>query len=141
MNIPIQDVLNVSDSEAESVLNVIKAIVPDINKGTELVVQKKDVFAQLHNIFSIEGLFVVPDFVGYTIIRLISAQIEGLHAGVSTLGNILIQLSPVCNKHVLFYGWHKLRLVPPTQPKHKEEATNLKSQVDAQFQQTLKAYS
>ena len=70
---------------------------PDINKGSELVIQKKDVFAQLQNIFSIEGLFVVPDFVGYTIIRLISAQIEGLHGRVLTLANIMIQLSPVCN--------------------------------------------
>lgn len=96
-NIPFQDVLSVSDSEAESVLNIIKGIVPNINKGSELVVQKKDVFAQLHNIFSIEGLFAVPDFVGYTIIRLISAQIEGLHGRVLTLANILIQLSPVCS--------------------------------------------
>lgn len=96
-NIPFQDVLNIADSEAESVLNLIKGIVPDINKGSELVIQKKDVFAQLQNIFSIEGLFVVPDFVGYTIIRLISAQIEGLHGRVLTLANIMIQLSPVCN--------------------------------------------
>jgi hypothetical protein len=64
--------------------------VPDINKGSELVVQKKDVFAQLHNIFSIEGLFSVPNFVGYTIIRLISTQIEGLHSHVLTLANIMI---------------------------------------------------
>ncbi|KAF8735325.1 hypothetical protein AX14_002256 [Amanita brunnescens Koide BX004] len=115
-----KDILNVSDSDAESILDLIKGIVPDINKGIELIIQKKDVFAQLHNVFSIEGLFSVPDIVGYTIIRLISAQVEGLHGRILTLGDILIQLSP---------------------PKYKEEATNIKSQLDAQFQQTLEVYS
>ncbi|KAF8348696.1 hypothetical protein F5887DRAFT_951462 [Amanita rubescens] len=115
-----KDIVNVSDSEAESALGIIKDLIPDMAKVSELLVKKKDAFAQLPNAFSIEGLFVIPTAVGGTITLLFRAQIEGLHTRVMTVANKMHQLAP---------------------PSHKEEATSIKTQIDGYFQQALKAYS
>jgi hypothetical protein len=98
-----QDISNVSDSDADNILRVIKGIIPDIAKISEVGIQKKDAFAQLPNAFSIEGLFVVPSSVGGTLIRLIGAQLEGVHARVTIIANILIQLAPVGS--LAFRSW------------------------------------
>ncbi|KAF8348693.1 hypothetical protein F5887DRAFT_951441 [Amanita rubescens] len=111
-------VQDVSDSDAEFIIGQVKAILPDIYKGTDLVIQKKDVFAQLPNVFPLEGLFA-PAVQG-TVIFLVRAQIEGLHARAMTLANIAITLSP---------------------PKYKEEALNLKAQADTKIQTAIKVYA
>ncbi|KAF8348695.1 hypothetical protein F5887DRAFT_915090 [Amanita rubescens] len=116
----VTDIQSVSDSDAESVIAIIKGIVPDIAKTSETAVQKKDAIAQLPSAFSIEGLFTVPAVVGGTIIWLIRTQIDGLRGRVLALANIMIQLSP---------------------PKYKEEGTSIRAQIDALFQQALDAYS
>ncbi|KAF8735331.1 hypothetical protein AX14_002262 [Amanita brunnescens Koide BX004] len=115
-----KDISNVSDSDADNILRVIKGIIPDIAKISEVGIQKKDAFAQLPNAFSIEGLFVVPSSVGGTLIRLIGAQLEGVHARVTIIANILIQLAP---------------------PNYTAEAKSLKAQVDFHFQRGISAYS
>ena len=96
VRIAFQGVSNVSDSDAESVLNIVKTIVPDVAKVTELMIQKKDAFAQLPSAFSIEGLFDAPSIVGGTLIRVLRAQIEGVHARVAAIANTVILLAPVC---------------------------------------------
>ena len=69
-------------------------MLPEVYNATDLVIQKKNIFAQLPNVFPLEGLFV-PAVLGGTVIRLVSAQIVGLHARAMTVANIAIRLSPV----------------------------------------------
>jgi hypothetical protein len=109
-------------------------------KVSELLVKKKDAFAQLPNAFSIEGLFVIPTAVGGTITLLFRAQIEGLHTRVMTVANKMHQLAPVCSQSK-FVNRGNVGLISPMQPSHKEEATSIKAQIDGYFQQALKAYS
>ena len=132
-----QDVTNVSESDAESVMNIIKGIVPDVAKVAEIMVQKKDAFAQLPSAFSIEGLFVVPSIVGGTLVRLICAQIEGVHARVAAIANAVILLTPVGIACVM-KTW---RLILRVQSAQIAEAKSIKAQLDVYFQQAITAYS
>lgn len=68
---------------------------------SELLVKKKDAFAQLPSTFSIEGLFVMPTAVGGTLVYLLRAQIEGLHTRVMAIANRMHQLAPVCSQSSL----------------------------------------
>ena len=65
---------------------------------SEILVKKKDAFAQLPNTFSIEGLFVMPTAVGGTLTLLFRAQIEGLHTRVMAVANKMHELAPVCSQ-------------------------------------------
>ncbi|KAF8735324.1 hypothetical protein AX14_002255 [Amanita brunnescens Koide BX004] len=114
-----RDISEVSDSDAEAILGLVKAILPEIYKATDLVIQKKNIFAQLPNVFSLEGLYV-PAVLGGTVTRLVSAQIVGLHARAMTVADIAIRLSP---------------------PKFNEEALRLKAEADAKIQQAIRVYS
>ena len=59
-----------------------------------LFVPKKAAFAQLPDTFSTDGLLVPSNAEG-TVIHLLHAQIEGVHALVMSLSNAIILIMPV----------------------------------------------
>ena len=61
-------------------------------KAKEIILQKKDAFAQLPNTFSTDGLF--PTDAGVTVVRLLSAQFEGVRALVMNVSDAIILVAP-----------------------------------------------